>query len=65
MWDHGGLHVLTVLAYVMGFIKKTPQPKFQVHSAIGCRDIAVLNLGKIQTSYFTDQNSGSYNFGLA
>ena len=49
----------------MGFIKKTPQPKFQVHRANGCGDMAVLNLCKIQTMYFTDQNSSSYNFGLA
>ena len=65
MWDHGGLHILTILTYLMGFIEKTPQPIFQVHRAIGCGDMAVLNLCKIQTRYFTDQNSSSYNFGLA
>ena len=65
MWDNGGLHILTILTQVMGFIEKTPQPKFQVHGAIGCGDMAVLNLCKIQSRYFTEQNSSSYNFGLA
>ena len=64
-WDHGGLQILMILTYVMGFIEKTPQPKFQVHRTFGCGDLAVLNLYKIQTRYFTDQNSNSYNFGLA
>ena len=64
-WDHGGLLILMILTCVMGFIEKTPQPKFQVHRTIGCEDLAVLNLYKIQTGYFTDQNSNSYNFGLA
>ena len=64
-WDHGGLQILMILTYVMGFIEKTPQPKFQVHRTIGCGDMAVLNMCKIQTGYFTDQNSDSYNFGLA
>ena len=49
----------------LGFIEKTLQPKFQVHRTIGCRDLAVLNWYKIQTGYFTGQNSNSYNFGLA
>ena len=30
MWDHGGLQILMILTYVMGFIEKTPQPKFQI-----------------------------------
>ena len=49
MWDHGGLQILMILTYVMGFIEKKPQPKFQVHRTIGWRDMAVLNLCKIQT----------------
>ena len=49
MWDHGGLQILMILIYVMRFIEKTPQPKFQVHRTIGCRDMTVLNLWKIQT----------------
>ena len=65
MWDHGGLQILMMLTYVMGFIEKTPQPKFQVYRTIGCGYMTVLNLRKIQTRYFTDQNSNSYNFGLA
>ena len=65
MWDHGGLQILMILTYVMRFIEKTPQPKFQVHRTISCGDMAVLNLWKIQTRYFADQNSNSYNFGLA
>ena len=48
-WDHGGLQILMILTYVMGFIEKKPQPKFQVHRTIGWRDMAVLNLCKIQT----------------
>ena len=64
-WDHGGLQILMILTCVMGFIEKTLQPKFQVHGTIGCRDLAVLNLYKIQTGYFTGRNSNSYNFGLA
>ena len=44
MWNHGDFHILTILTYVMGFIEKTRQPKFQVHRAIGCGDMAVLNV---------------------
>ena len=64
-WDHGGLQILMILTCGIGLTEKTPQPKFQVHRTIGCGDLAVLNLYKIQTGYFTDQNSNSYNFGLA
>ena len=64
-WDHGGLQIFMILTCVMGFIEKTLQPKFQVHRTIGCGDLAVLNLYKIQMGYVTDQNSNSYNFGLA
>ena len=64
-WDNGGLQILIILTCVMGFIEKTPQPKFQVHRTIGCGDLPVLDLYKIHTGYFTDQNSSSYSFGLA
>ena len=60
-WDHGGLQIFMILTCVMGFIEKTLQPEFQVHRTIGRRDLAVLNLYKIQMGYVTDQNSNSYN----